>query len=219
VTCAVQPNLEDWLWQIDTPQNRLILTTVLAVILAGIVYFVVRTWRRRTERNRLHLAITSVGTESVHNVLVPDGMGAAMHIDYLLLTSRGVVVVDLRDIRGNIFGGDQMTNWTVMSGASRSTFINPQHALYDRVAAAKQLTGELAVEGRVLFTRRGRFPKGLPRWTLMVDSLKTEFPPADSEAALGWMDQYREDWQRLCAGVAPSHLRPKRNFFAEVFTD
>ncbi len=57
--------------------------------------------------------------------------------------------------------------------------------------------GDLPVEGRILFTRRGRFPKGLPRWTLMVDSLHTEFPLPDSEAAQSWVDQYRETWQRL----------------------
>ena len=87
------------------------------------------------------------GIEHLHNVLVPDGMGAAMHVDYLLLTSRGVVVIDLRDVRGNIFGGDQMTEWTVMSGASRYTFQNPQHALYDRVAAVRALAGDAAGGG------------------------------------------------------------------------
>ncbi len=116
------------------------------------------------------------------------------------------MVIDLRDIRGNIFGGDQMTEWTVMNGANRATFQNPQHALYDRVAAVRALAGDLPVEGRILFTRRGKFPKGLPRWTLMVDSLRAEFPPADSEASQSWMERYREDWQALCA----ARQRPAR---------
>ncbi len=205
--------------QIDTPQNRLILTAVLMVFIAALAYYFARAMRRRADRQRLHLGIVSVGTEFLNNVLVPDGMGAAMHVDYLLLTSRGVVVVDLRDVRGNIFGGDQMTEWTVMSGAFRATFQNPQHALYDRVAAVRALAGELPVEGRVLFTRRGKFPKGLPRWTLMVDSLRAEFPPIDSEASQHWMERYREDWQAIAAAVTPSSLRQRRGFFAEVFDE
>src|SRR5256885_13084397 len=48
------------------------------------------------------------------DVLVPDGMGGGFHVDFLLLTARGVVVIDLRDVTGNIFGGDQMAAWTVM---------------------------------------------------------------------------------------------------------
>jgi hypothetical protein len=203
----------------DTPQNRLILTVVAIVMLAALVYYVIRAWRRRTEYKRLENSIIAAGSDHLRNVLVPDGMGAVMHIDYLLLTSRGVLVIDLRDVRGNIFGGDQMTEWTVMSGASRSTFHNPQHALYDRVAAVRALCGDLPVEGRILFTRRGKFPKGLPRWTLMVDSLRAEFPPVDSEAAQSWTERYREGWQVLSAGVSPSPLRQRRGFLAQVFAE
>jgi len=203
----------------DTPQNRLILAAVVAFMIAALFYYVFRAWRRHAQLKRLDQSIISVGSQYVRNVLVPDGMGASMHVDYLLLTSRGVLVIDLRDVRGNIFGGDQMTEWTVMNGASRSTFQNPQHALYDRVAAVRQLSGEMPVEGRILFTRRGRFPKGLPRWTLMVDSLRQEFPPADSEATQSWLTRYRDTWQALCAAVSPSPLRRRRGFLAQVFVE
>ena len=210
---------ESALGNLDTPQNRLILTVVAIVMVGALFYYVIRAWRRRTEYQRLENSIISAGSEHLRNVLVPDGMGAVMHIDYLLLTSRGVLVIDLRDIRGNIFGGDQMTEWTVMNGASRSTFQNPQHALYDRVAAVRALCGDLPVEGRILFTRRGKFPKGLPRWTLMVDSLRTEFPPVDSDASQSWIGRYQEGWKVLGAGVAPSTLRRRRGFLAQVFAE
>jgi len=209
--------VNDALDALDTPQNRLIGLIVLAVSFGALLFYTFRAWQRRRERQRLHETITSIGVEHLRDVLVPDGMGGSMHIDYLLLTTRGIVVVDLRDVRGNIFGGDQMTEWTVMSGASRQTFQNPQHALYDRVAAVKQLAGDLPVEGRVLFTRRGRFPKGLPRWTLMVDSLRAEFPPPDSEATHSWVDGYRETWQALSGAVTDSPLRRRPGFLAEVF--
>ena len=213
------PVTENPLGSLDTPQNRLILTVVGIVMVAALFYYIIRAWRRRTEYKRLENSIIAASSEHLRNVLVPDGMGAVMHIDYLLLTSRGVLVIDLRDIRGNIFGGDQMTEWTVMNGASRSTFQNPQHALYDRVAAVRALCGDLPVEGRILFTRRGKFPKGLPRWTLMVDSLRTEFPSVDSEASQSWIGRYREGWQVLGAGVSPSPLRQRRGFLAQVFAE
>ena len=210
---------EEVLARIDTAQNRLILAAVSVVLLAALLYYLIRALRRRAAWKRLDQSIIDVGSEYVRNVLVPDGMGATMHVDYLLLTARGVLVIDLRDIRGNIFGGDQMTEWTVMNGANRSTFLNPQHALYDRVAAVRQLSGDLPVEGRILFTRRGQFPKGLPRWTLMVDSLPAEFPPVDSDATQSWVERYREAWQSLCAAVAPSPLRQRRGFIAQVFAE
>jgi hypothetical protein len=213
----MQLAVEDSLRQIDTAQNRVILLAVAAVILLGLLWFAVRALRMRSADRRLHQGIVSVSVEYLHNVLVPDGNGAMMHVDYLLLTSRGIVVIDLRDARGNIFGGDQMTQWTVMNGAARTTFHNPQHALYDRVAAVRALAGELPVEGRILFTRRARFPKGLPRWTLMVDSLRAEFPPVESDAGRAWLERFRGEWQALAAAARPSPLRQRRGFLAEVF--
>ncbi len=215
----MQLAIEQSLQRVDTPENRLILWAVLGVMLLAMVVFTVRVLRRRAAARRLHQGIIAASVEYLENVLVPDGMGAFLHADYLLLTSRGVVVIDLRDIRGNIFGGDQMTQWTVMNGAIRTTFQNPQHALYDRVAAVRSLAGDLPVEGRVLFTRRAKFPKGLPRWTLMVDSLRAEFPRVEADAARVLGEHFRQNWQALCAAVAPSSLRRKRGFFAQVFNE
>ncbi len=131
------------------------------------------------------------------DMLVPDGMGGGFHVDFLLLTMRGVVVIDLRDVQGNIFGGDQMAEWTVMDGPRRFTFTNPQSALYDRIAAVKAVAGDVPVEGRIVFTRRGKFPKGLPKWTLMLDALKAEFAVAEFESPAESAARYREGWQRL----------------------
>jgi len=202
-----------------TPENRVIATAAAAAVGIGTVYFVWRTMRRRRSRAELHDSILSVAYDHLQDVLVPDGMGGSMHVDYLLLTSRGVLVVDLRDVPGNIFGGDQMTEWTAMEGARRQTFPNPQAALYDRVAAVRSLAGDLGVEGRILFTRRGRFPKGLPRWTLMIDSLRTEFPPPDTQAFEAWLARFREPWEQLKAQVAASPLRRQRSWAAELFLE
>jgi hypothetical protein len=127
-------------------------------------------------------------------------------VDFLLLTLRGVVVIDLRNVKGNIFGGDQMAEWTVMDGARRFTFTNPQGALYDRIAAVKAIAGDVPVEGRIVFTRRGRFPKGLPKWTLMLDALRAEFPAADFESPADTVARFREGWQSLRDAVKPSSM-------------
>jgi hypothetical protein len=138
-------------------------------------------------------------------------MGGSFHVDFLLLTLGGVVVIDLRDVQGNIFGGDQMAEWTVMDGARRFTFTNPQSALYDRIAAVKAVAGDVPVEGRIVFTRRGRFPKGLPKCTLMLDALRAEFPAAaDFESPADTMARFRDAWQSLRSAVKPSNMADMR---------
>jgi hypothetical protein len=171
------------------------------------------TWgwyRHHRARRALRLAVTGGAADHLVNALVPDGMGGGFHVDFLLLTMRGVVVIDLRDVRGNIFGGDQMAEWTVMDGPRRFTFTNPQSALYDRIAAVKAVAGDVPVEGRIVFTRRARFPKGLPKWTLMVDALRAEFPPVEYQSHAEATAPLQAGWQRLKQSVKPSYMADMR---------
>ena len=169
-----------------------------------------RWYRVRRARKVLRTAVTSLGTDHLVDVFVPDGMGDGYHVDFLLLTVHGIVVIDMREAQGNLFGGDQMAEWTVMDGPRRFTFVNPQNGLYDRVAAVRAITGDVPVEGRVVFTKGSRFPKGLPKWTLVIDSLRTEFPGLEAEQEANTISHYRGAWERLKAAVKPSPMAHMR---------
>jgi Nuclease-related domain len=186
------------------------LVLACAVGLGWGLWWLSRWYRRYRARKGLIAAVTSVAVDHLVDVLVPDGMGGGFHVDFVLLTARAMVVIDLRDVIGNVFGGDQMDEWTVMDGAHRFTFVNPQGALYDRIAAVKSFAGDTPVEGRVVFTRRARFPKGLPKWTLMLESLRAEFPPVDASQVASVMARFGGDWQSLSSAVAPSSLSQAR---------
>jgi hypothetical protein len=187
-------------------------TAWVLIVGAAVVGFVGswlwRWYRQYSARKALRAAVTAAGSDHLVDMLVPDGMGGGFHVDFLLLTGRGILVVDLRDVQGNIFGGDQMAEWTVFDGPRRFTFTNPQSSLYDRIAAVRAVAGEVPVEGRIVFTRRGRFPKGLPKWTLMVDSLRAEFPAAEHYS--GADNRFSEQWQKVKSAVAPSYMTHMR---------
>ncbi len=160
--------------------------------------------QRRVRRKGLLSRLERIGYRAVHQVLVPDGMGGFFHIDHLVLTPRGVLVLDTRRVAGLIFGGDQMSEWTVM-GRRRFTFDNPQPALYDRVAAVKALVGDVPVEGRVLFSNHGKFTKGKPKNVTMLDGLEVEFPVVDpADTSFPEYAAYTEAWQRLTSQLKPS---------------
>ncbi|MDE2218944.1 MAG: NERD domain-containing protein [Gammaproteobacteria bacterium] len=178
----------------------------VALGLIALLLLVWRWYRRRRAAAALLANITGGAFEYLRDVLVPDGQGGSLHVDFLLLTARGCVVIDMRNIAGNIFGGDQMTEWTVMHREQRYTFANPQTSLYDRIAVVRAQVAELPVEGRVVFAPRGRFPKGLPRHTLMLDSLAAEFPAAERAQAGSPPDTWRAEWTRLVAACRPSSL-------------
>jgi hypothetical protein len=180
------------------------LACMAAVVAGG--WYLWRWEQRRRMRQVRTFAVTSCGFDHMRDVLVPDGQGSALHVDFLLLTARGIIVIDLRDIAGNIFGGDQMSAWTVMHRAQRYTFDNPQTGLYDRIAAVRALAQGLPVDGRIVFTGRGRFPKGLPRHTLMLESLPSEFPVADRETMRTVLERWMPAWSAIRQAVTPSRL-------------
>jgi hypothetical protein len=173
---------------------ELILIAVVLVLLGIGAYFGIRAYLRRARRRALLTRLERIAFEAAHQVLVPDGMGGWIHIDHLLFTPRCMLVLDTRRVAGLIFGGDQMSDWTVM-GRRRYTFDNPQPALYDRIAAVKALVGEVPVEGRLVFSNVGKFTKGIPKHVLMLDGIEVEFPvvdpamkssPAFADASAAW---------------------------------
>ena len=176
-----------------------------ALTVGTIGYFGLRAYQRRARRKSLLARLESVALASAHQVLVPDGMGGFIHIDHVLLTPRGVLVLDTRRVMGLIFGGDQMSDWTVMGRGHRYTFDNPQPALYDRIAAVKAIVGDVPVEGRLLFSNVGKFTKGIPKWVVMLDGIEVEFPVVEQhERASAAREQFAEGWQRLTAQLQPS---------------
>lgn len=175
------------------------------LLLAALGFFGLRAYQRRARRKSLLARLERIASAAAHQVLVPDGMGGFIHIDHILLTPRGVVILDTRRVPGLIFGGDQMSDWTVMGRGHRYTFDNPQPALYDRIAAVKALVGEVPVEGRLLFSNVGKFTKGIPKWVVMLDGMEVEFPVVDrSSESLPGTEQYDEVWGRLVAQLRPS---------------
>jgi hypothetical protein len=178
------------------------------LLLLTLGFFGLRAYQRRARRKSLLARLERVALAAAHQVLVPDGMGGFIHIDHVLLTLRGILVLDTRRVTGLIFGGDQMSDWTVMGRGHRYTFDNPQPALYDRIAAVKAAVGDVPVEGRLLFSNVGKFTKGIPKWVVMLDGIEVEFPVVDrGSPAFENSDQYAEGWSRLMAQLRPSpHL-------------
>ena len=189
--------------------NDIIVQATVAVMLVALLAvasaWAYRHWSRFRARKQIVRSFESVSAAVLRDVLIPDGSGGQLHIDFLLLTGRGLLVVDYRDVEGIVFGGEHMREWAVMNGSERSTFLNPLEALYDRIAAVKLLAGEAPVDGRIIFTSRSKFPKGRPPRVLRLDLLEGDYPaavPGTTHPA----ERYRPAWDQLVGQVEPSPL-------------
>lgn len=157
--------LPAWLW------------VLLALGLVAVVaYFAWSMIQQRRARRAIDNVISSVAFEELRNVLLPTGTGEQIHVNYLLLTQRGLLVIELFDVPGVIFAGEKMEQWSVFGPKRHFTFTNPLPMLYDRMAAVRHLAGDVPVEGRIVFSMLGEFPKGRPDVVLRLDALQDEFP-------------------------------------------
>jgi hypothetical protein len=146
------------------------------LVLGGAGLYLTRLLRRRRDRRAIDNVIGSVAFDMLRNVLLPTGTGEQIHVNYLLLTQRGLLVADLYDVPGMIFAGEKMEQWSVLGPKKHFMFTNPIPMLYDRVACVRQLAGDVPVQGRIVFTMRGEFPKGRPEHVLRLDALQDDFP-------------------------------------------
>lgn len=188
------------------PFAQLGLGLAVAAIVAVAAVLGVRYWRRREAAREQLRKVGAIAYDMVRDVLVPDGNEGQMHLDFVLLTASGMLVVDLRDVPGVIFGSESMDEWTVMDGPRRRTFPNPLGPLYDRIAAVKLVAGRVPVDGRVVFTARASFPKGQPPRVSMIEALQSEFPLADRGLDPSPIAGWAEEWQALRAVSVPSPL-------------
>lgn len=171
------------------------LLPILAVVALLVVWLVYRVVRRR--KCDLETVLADISYDRIEGLVIPSADEGEILLDYLLLTSRGLLILDVRDIRGIVFGGDKIQDWTVISDKRRYTFSNPQPALYDRIAAVRQIVREVPVAGRILFLDGADFTKGVPGLVCSLSDLRNEFSEPDKAAAKIKIEAFMSHWELI----------------------
>jgi len=173
----------------DFTTIALIATAAALLVLLSLLVF-----KRKTAEPQSLLR--KVSQAYLSQFLIPDGQGGEIHIENALLCPRGIVIIDFKDIEGNIFGSDAMQDWTVITGSKRFTFANPQHGLFDRTAAVSYLVPDVPVTGYIAFTGRGKFTKGQPGYVIGLDALIKELT-AEARDSGEAIKAYWPSWEIL----------------------
>lgn len=153
--------------------------------------------RRQGSERSLKGVIRAIGFDHLDNLVIPKADEGEIQIDHLLLTSEGLLIIDVKDVNGIVFGSDKMQDWTVISDDRRFTFANPQPALYDRIAAVRQIVRQVPVTGRILFLDGAKFTKGVPGLVCHLDELLAEFGEKDKVAAKVKVEAFKPHWEQI----------------------
>lgn len=175
---------------------------VLAIVVTGLIIGVVLFYSRR-RRGDLKALLRAISVEAMQDILLPDRMGGEIHLEHVLLTAKGLVILDVKTVHGTVFAGDRLDEWTVIGRAQRFTFPNPQSALYDRVAALKAVAKDMPVTGYILFFTDADFSKGRPADVIFPDELQARYSKPEKVELERLMEAFYPHWEQVQAVSEP----------------
>jgi hypothetical protein len=176
-------------------------TGALAIAAAIAILLIVILRLRRNRPRTLASVLDNIAYERIEKLVIPKADEGEIQIDHLVLTAQGLLIIDIKDVQGTVFGSDKMDAWTVISNDKRFTFNNPQPALYDRVAAVRQIVRQVPVAGKVVFLDGAEFTKGVPSLVTNLDELQAEFGDWDKEAAKIKIEAFMPHWEQIKSRV------------------
>ena len=132
-------------------------------------------WYRR--RDRLDLILRKIAWRRLADVVIPDDVDGEIHLDLVLLTAKGILVLEVRRATGTLFWGDQLEYWTLLDGRRRTQIRNPLPGLQAKRHAVHALAPRVPVSGRVLLLGTVSISGATPPGVVSAEQLLAEFPP------------------------------------------
>jgi hypothetical protein len=171
---------------------------LLPLIAIGVLLVLWLVYKRFfANKSSLEGALAAIGFDHIEALVIPSADEGEIQVDKLILTSKGLLILEVKDVQGTVFGSDKMQDWTVIAKDRRYTFPNPQPSLYDRIAAVRQIVRQVPVAGRILFLDGAEFTKGVPAQVCNLEELVAEFGEPDKSAAKFKIEAFKPHWELI----------------------
>jgi len=179
---------------------------IVGAIAAGLLLVVglAAWWFKRRRGESMAGVIKAISIDSRTDVSVPDGNGGLIHLEHLLFTAKGLLVLDTKAVTGIVFASDSMAEWTAIEKQQRFAFRNPQPALLDRVAALRLLANAIPVAGHVAFLAAADFSKGRPTHVIHPDELLERYGKPGHAELERVIEAFSPQWEQVVAACEPS---------------
>lgn len=189
-------------------ENRIyILAAVALILLAGTGWYIYRHMRKTRHQRHLQSVIASLGLPYIRDAVLPDGVDSLAFIDYLIQLPDGVIVLDVENSKGHLFGGKSVDQWSQVLNNRTYKFNNPLYANQSKCQAViwnvanirkqdQDDTSDWHTHGWVVFSNAGNFPKGIPDRVSMIDDLKENLAPL-MNSELNISESIRKTWDAL----------------------
>jgi hypothetical protein len=134
--------------------------------------------------------------DSLENTVIPDGLGAEIHVPHLYLCGSGIFVAEFREITGTLFAGERLERWTVMEASRRYAFSNPLEAMERRVQAVRLLAPAVPVNGRIVLIGDVEYGSGTPEGVVTLETFLKEISASGGPTATA-VGAFHGPWERV----------------------
>src|SRR5665648_56421 len=156
-----------------------VLLLLLAAFAAGLI---VGKWRRKAAENQGEAAVRRALTKRfsgpsyhlLNNVTLPLSDGTTQ-IDHVLVSTKGIFVIETKHYTGWIFASRESPKWTQVIYKKKSSFQNPIHQNAKHVRAVQQFLDFVEaqhIHSLVVFTGDAEFKKGRPEGVYDLQGLE-----------------------------------------------
>lgn len=170
----------------------LLFTTVLVILALVLGRYGARIKGALEERTLHKVLVKELPASYQHyrNLVIPTAKGDFTEVDHLVLSHFGIFVIEVKNYRGWIFGGEKQPQWTLQRFRSKHPFMNPLHQNYKHTQAVKQLLGLTgkdadSVQSIVAFGRHAEFkfqiPPNVMYTSLVGDYINDFYQPCFSD--------------------------------------
>ena len=77
--------------------------------------------------------------KSFHNIVVRDNKGFTYQLDHIVITNKGIFVIETKNYRGKIYGNTSTRAWTQVVGYEEHNFVNPLFQNESHIKALKSI--------------------------------------------------------------------------------
>lgn len=106
----------------------------------------------RRGRRKLRRVLRKRSPDLLENLIIPGAYGGLTKIDCAVLTSGGILCIQVKHCDGIVFGSEKEPQWKNVDGVRQRKFLNPVIQNAGRTKALQNVVPEVPVANLVVFT-------------------------------------------------------------------
>lgn len=148
---------------------------LIALLFLLIIWLLLRIkTHRKSPAQRIQKILKPHQQAEARQLIIPDGMGGLIEIEYLVRLKQGLLILHQYSISGHLFGAEKIDQWTQLVDGRSYKFANPLINLLHVQQSLSLLAPKIPIFTHVVFTGSCNFPKGKPDNVSLLSTLEAD---------------------------------------------